>query len=214
MGSRPPGAQHSNPLSSKGFPGENSTGRSLGQHFPGCLSPTPSASSSFSSSFPPTLTAPLKSSPRTPPRQQLRSYLWAASKGRELERSRYLLSCLSQIEARGLYACESDCSYMPAWSFHPGKKFLPLKRESMQRQCFSKYVPQTIKSRNALYQRLSLILNWFLDYKISQMCESPQRDVASSSILSFHRTVELLCWDATLQNKYSSEYTLGKTICG
>lgn len=47
----------------------------------------------------------------------------------------------------------------PSW-----KKIPPFEE---RKQCFSKYVPQTILSRNALYQRLSLILNWFLD---SQMC--------------------------------------------
>lgn len=62
MGSRPPGVQHSHPPSSKGFAEENSTGRSLGQHFPGCLSPTPSASSS-SSTHP---NCPIKEQPPYP----------------------------------------------------------------------------------------------------------------------------------------------------
>lgn len=166
MGSRPPGAQHSSPPSSKGFPEENSTGRSLAQHFPGCLSPAPSASSS-SSTHP---HCPIKEQPRSPPRWQLRSYLRAASKGRELERSRHLLSCLSRIEPRGWCARESDCPYTPAWSFHPGKKNPSLWRGKASKGSDFLNMCQTTISRNALYRRLSFILNWFLDYKISHTC--------------------------------------------
>lgn len=117
MGSRQPGVQHSNPLSSKGFPEENSTWCSLGQGFPGRLAPTPELPP-----LPPTLAAPFKSSPWAPPRQQLRPELQAAS---HLEGTSRPLQGLWEtssptslvIEAGG--RCVSAC--MGLFSRAPGK---------------------------------------------------------------------------------------------
>lgn len=197
MGSRQPGVQHSSPLSSKGFPQENSTWCSLGQHFPGWLSPTPRAS--FSSSSHPN--CPIKEQPR----QQWRSYLRAAL---HLEGKRtgtiWILPLLPvwelKLEAAYCVLCESDCPHVTKWSFHGGGGNSSLWREKVLKDSASPSAchRMCVISKNALcsyFQRLSLILNWFLDYKTSQMCTvSPQKRDMAFSILSFHLTMELLSW--------------------
>lgn len=171
MRSKPPGAQHSNPLSSKGFPEENSTGHSLGQHF----SWLPITHSQcflllflLLSTHP---NCPIKEQPQDPTQAATKVKSLGSFKGKRT--GKVWIPPLLPISDWGprlvcvwirlFLICPHEVSILE-------KKFLPLKRESMQGQCFSNYVPPTIIGRDALYQRLSLILNWFLDYKISQMC--------------------------------------------
>lgn len=164
MGSRQPGVQHSNPLSTKAFPEENSTWCSRGQHFPGCVSPTPRASSSSSSTHP---NCPIKAQPHAPPRQQAVSYLGQLHiwKGRNWNGySGYILSCLSgdwDWRQPCLCVCARVCVHvcivfacLREVSIPNKTKFLPLKRKDIQNQCFSKCVPQNMCYK----QRCPLVL--------------------------------------------------------
>ena len=126
MGSRQPGVQQSNPLSSKGFPEENSTWCPLGQRFPGCLSSVPRASSS--STHPNCLTREQQSpSPVSHPGSnychssgQLR--IW---RGRELKRviSDTSSSAYLGIEAGGILGCLCVCLWFFSLFLHAYMKF-------------------------------------------------------------------------------------------